>query len=507
MVHQHRGKLSPACGRCRSRRLKCDQKRPSCSQCIRARTECSGYRDLTAGRFFDQTEEVKRKISPSSLSSSSSSPPSQKQKLSQPGALVRQQISAPLADHGTAFMMSRYLTRDGLRGPMETFLPNILNTPSGRAVTASIKAVGLSALSNIHNSPKLMLTARQEYITALAETNAALSNPMQSTSDSTLAAVAFLGIYEIMTCNGPPLMERYLNHLEGSAKLIQLRGSDQLKEFVGLGLFTQFRMTIVLGNFWLKKPTPSWLTALSHEAHSYREGTGWIEDELFLLISQVGDLCARMRDGAFIDSAKIVKKALKLDSDLNAWAISVKPSGDYTIVDVPASMKEGKSAYSPLRHIYGSQYHIYPDTVVSCWWNDYRFARLLLLELVCWLGDHLARKDEAAGAWSEHRQTIAQSTALSTQLCEEICASVPYYLGATETSPNENLSSPRTGSVIRLIWSLFIAADCTGTTPEMTEWIADSLFKIGHAVGIQQALVMSDILRSGRHLMWLPELG
>ncbi|KAL3474920.1 hypothetical protein BJX99DRAFT_168349 [Aspergillus californicus] len=508
----HRGKLSPACSRCRSRRLKCDQKRPSCSQCIRAKSECSGYRDPTAGRFFDQTEEVKRKNESSSPSSSShssseSSPPPQKRVLSQPGALIRQQVSVPLVDQGTAFMLARFVGRDDLgdlRGPVSKFLPHVLNTPSGRAVTASVNAVGLSALSNIHSSPQLMLTAREEYITALAETNAALSNPMLSTSNSTLIAVSFLGLYELMTCNGLPLMDRYLNHLEGSSKLLQLRGSDQLTDDVGLGLFTQSRITIVLGNFWLKRPTPTWLKALSREALVYRGGRGRIEDKLFVLIAQVGDLCARLRNDALIDPAKIVKSALQLDNDLIDWARSIEPGLCYTVVDVPEN-QGNINGRLPFRHIYGTQYHIYPDTMVSIWWNDYRFARLILQELVCWFSEYLARKDEDPN--SEHRQTRASSIALTTQLCDEVCASVPYYLGVTESSPKENTSSPRTGGFVRLIWPLFIAADATGATPEHVEWIADSLFKIGHTVGVQQALVMSNLLRSGRHLSWLPELG
>lgn len=48
-----------------------------------------------------------------------------------------------------------------------------------------------------------------------------------------------------MTCSGIPLMEKYLNHLEGCANLIQLRGSQQLKDLVGMSLFSHFRMIIV----------------------------------------------------------------------------------------------------------------------------------------------------------------------------------------------------------------------------------------------------------------------
>ncbi|KAL5336432.1 hypothetical protein BJX70DRAFT_281460 [Aspergillus crustosus] len=507
----HRGKLSAACGPCRSRRLKCDQLKPFCSQCIRAKRECSGYRDVSAGRFYDQTEEVKKKnstSSPSTSSSSSSYPsPNRRSSPADAFALVPRQVSVPLQDHGTAFMLARYLSQDGpdeVQGPLGTFLPHILNTSSGRAVTASLNAVGLAALSNIHQSPQLMFTARQEYGTALAETNAVLRDQAQSTSNTSLVAVAFLGLFELMTCNGPPLMEKYLNHVEGSAKLLQLRGSDQLKDNIGLGLFSQFRMTIVLGNFWLKRSTPAWLVDLSQEAIARREEKDCVGDELFLLMAKVGDLCAGLRDGALIEPVKVVKTALKLDAELSAWAMSLDSSQRYTVVRVPEPADE-VSRNAPFRHVYSNQYHIYPGTVTATWWNDYRFVRLILLELICWLCDHLARKDEDAG--SEYRRTIAHSTTLSQQLTEDVCASVPYHLGATKDSLHEDWSSTRTGGMIRLIWPLFIAADCAGATAKTVDWIADTLFRIGCGVGIQQAIVMSNLLRSGQHLTWLPELG
>ncbi|KAL4920137.1 hypothetical protein BDW62DRAFT_177708 [Aspergillus aurantiobrunneus] len=506
----HRGKPSAGCGPCRSRRLKCDQQKPFCSQCTRAKRECSGYRDVSAGRFYDQTEEVKRKNSPSLSSSSSGSSslsPPRKRRSTQPGSLVRQQVSVPLNNQGTAYMLARYLSRDGMneiQGPVGSLLPRILNTPSGRAAAISLNAVGLATLSNIHQSPRLMLTARQEYISALAETNAVLSDQTQSTSNASLVAVTFLSMYELITCDGPPLMERYLNHLEGCAKLIQLRGPQQLQDSVGLNLFTQFRMTIVLGNFWLKRPTPSWLVKLSHEAVACRGEGEHMADELFLLMAQVGDLCAGLRDGALIEPLKVVKKALKLDTELNSWAMSAEPCRRYTIANLPESTIDN-TGRAPFRNVYGKHYHIYSDTMVSAWWNDYRFVRLILLDLVCWLCDHLARKDEAAGG--EYRRTIAHSTALSQQLTEDLCASVPYHLGASEESPHEDWTSTRTGGVIRLIWPLFIAADCVGATPPMVDWIAETLLRVGYSLGIQQALVMANLLRSGRHLTWLPELG
>ncbi|KAL5001263.1 hypothetical protein BDV10DRAFT_13757 [Aspergillus recurvatus] len=500
----HRGKLSAACGPCRSRRLKCDEKRPSCSQCIRARRECSGYRNVSAGRFYDQTEEVKRKNSPSSSSSSQS--PSQQQTHSPSTSLVGQQIVVSLKDQGAAFALSRFISRT-----VGCNLVHILNTPSARAVTASINAVGLAALSNIHQSPQLMRTARQEYVSALAETNAVLSDRVQATSNASLVAVTFLGIYELMTCDGSTtLMDKYIKHLDGSLRILQLRGTQLLQDSVGLGLFTQSRIPIVLVNFWLKRFTPSWLVQLSYEALAYRgeEGAA-MEDALFFLMLQVGDLFANLRNGALIEPAKVVKKALKLDAELSSWAASVEPSLRYTVVNIPGSVDggNGNSTFRPFRHVYGSHYHIYRDTAVSAWWNDYRIVRLLLLEIITWLAGHLALKEDIeTTARSEYRQRIAQCKMLSQQMAEDICASAPYHLGATEISPCEDWSDTRTGGVVRLIWPLFIAAERDGATPQMTDWIADTLLRIGYGVGVRQALVMSNLLRSQRSLSWLPEL-
>lgn len=76
------GKPSKACGECRSRRTKvsqcinflvlwkmlmaswlpkCDTKRPSCSQCVRLRRVCHGYRDPLDFIFRDEAEGLNAK--------------------------------------------------------------------------------------------------------------------------------------------------------------------------------------------------------------------------------------------------------------------------------------------------------------------------------------------------------------------------------------------------------------------------------------------------------------
>lgn len=198
----YRGKPSLGCASCRRRRIKvcvpsclfptpklippeCDRQKPACSQCIRADQQCTGYRDPNALRLHDQSHEVANKSvqqAPCAL---------------KPESLTLPCLSTPVTDRAIAFMFRHYVgtaqadstTRGQLR-----FL-HALPVESAPALMASIHAVGLAALANIHQSSRLMIAARKEYGRALRATGAALRDAYMD--DSTLAAVALLSMYEV----------------------------------------------------------------------------------------------------------------------------------------------------------------------------------------------------------------------------------------------------------------------------------------------------------------------
>jgi hypothetical protein len=72
------GRPSPACKACRARRLKCDQTKPACIKCIKAKRPCPGYREAFEINFKDQTASVIRRharsISPPTAKDASQSP-------------------------------------------------------------------------------------------------------------------------------------------------------------------------------------------------------------------------------------------------------------------------------------------------------------------------------------------------------------------------------------------------------------------------------------------------
>jgi hypothetical protein len=155
--------------------------------------------------FRDQSAEVIRKArrrqGDATITEASSKQPPASAAVgdAQAGPLMLSSISVPVNDQATGFIFSHYVWSGSNRTPgYLSYLHPLLASDAGPAVTASINAVGLAALSNIHISPNLMLAARQEYTAALAATNAALQDRACSKLDSTLAAVVLLGMYEVV---------------------------------------------------------------------------------------------------------------------------------------------------------------------------------------------------------------------------------------------------------------------------------------------------------------------
>lgn len=64
-------------------------------------------------------------------------------------------------------------------------------------LSASIISVGMAGLSNTKKAPRIMIEARRQYVMALNMTNKALRDPSQARTDSTLAAVVLLGMFEV----------------------------------------------------------------------------------------------------------------------------------------------------------------------------------------------------------------------------------------------------------------------------------------------------------------------
>jgi hypothetical protein len=86
---------------------------------------------------------------------------------------------------------------DGSRGYMN-HLTELGNFDRGsRLLSAAISSVSLAGLANVRSAPAVMANARVEYTSALRLVNAALRDPAQVKTDSTLTSVILLSLFEV----------------------------------------------------------------------------------------------------------------------------------------------------------------------------------------------------------------------------------------------------------------------------------------------------------------------
>jgi hypothetical protein len=223
-----------------------------------------------------------------------------------------------------------------------------------------------------------------------------------------------------------------------------------------------------------------------------------------------------MKHGVLADSASIVNTALALDADLVAWAINIHPSWAYTTVTLPSTNPTRNGKSSGRRHkstttegVYGDHYHVYRDLYASNIWNNYRAARFVVHEAIL---IYLDKRQQFETLSVESSRLVSHSETILRELSEEICASAPFHFGATgDPDNNNNNTSLTSGSPgpyelqdstaavagYVLMWPLFLAADSRVSSPSLKNWVIMCLGKIGHGMGISQALAMAALLRKG----------
>ncbi|CEJ62121.1 hypothetical protein PMG11_10631 [Penicillium brasilianum] len=494
----YRGKPSPGCALCRARRLLCDRRRPSCSQCLRAKRECSGYQDLQALRIHDQSQEIVAKaqaqVRRNLRKSPKTSSPVQSETLFVP---IPASIPASMDERAISYMFKIFMGTKQSRGVL-AFMPNLIGQDPSPALQATIKAVGMAGMSRVHSLPKMQYSAAVQYSNALLATNRALQDSKVARSDSTLAAVVLLSTYEMITCqeaaNGNNFMSGWSKHVRGATKLLELRGEEQMGSHSGLALFSVVRMQIVFNSIFTRERISLELKALSREAKTYRNTESKSIEDFYNIVCQLADLSIES-DKVFTnaysstDSVSIIKAALHLDADLISWALSVDPTWRYKSTETPVFNKTNDHQQYPL--YYGNRYHVYPNIELASMWTYYYQTRIIVHGIIQATCRQLLEADTAHSC----QHTLNQSIAISKQMVDDICASVPIYFTSGETG---------LGGTMRLSWPLFVAADCAVTTPEEKNWLLQTLEKIGQITGSQQALTMSDFLKKGYAVPFIP---
>jgi hypothetical protein len=293
-----------------------------------------------------------------------------------------------------------------------------------------------------------------------------------------------------------------------------------------------------ISNIYQEKYSAPIMTQLSEDAKQYRDPNDRIIDEIGLIVVRLNDLCASLKDGSLTQPSEIIRRTLSLDADLMSVLLTAPPAWNYTTVKVPLVNGE------PITNlVWGDSYHIYRNLAVSSMWNNARSARILMYEMIL---EAVKQFEESSSANSGHHHShmlANQSREIARQLVDDICASVPFHMGMGvddncnwEVSSDESSNAPFGSSVgtdaadptilsnpslmasgphslphappsfeisgaggVTMVWPLLIAANSGHASLELRKWITKCLDRIGHSMGINQALAMAQLLRDGMH--------
>ncbi|KAH8728279.1 hypothetical protein GQ44DRAFT_702087 [Phaeosphaeriaceae sp. PMI808] len=203
---------SKGCATCRKRRIKCDETRPSCSQCRRGGRSCPGYE--RAMKFVNEGRRFQRNplpvVYPASLSSI---------QPSHDGQHRVQLVSTFVQD---LFPLHHGRRQHSFIGGWLWLVPTVLQHSPYLDLAA--EAVALGYFGKQSKSRDTLVRSYSVYTNALRVLSKAIQHPKECLSSETLCAVLLLLQYErFVSIEG----NSWYSHASGIRKLIQLRGPER----------------------------------------------------------------------------------------------------------------------------------------------------------------------------------------------------------------------------------------------------------------------------------------
>ncbi|KAI2627532.1 hypothetical protein GGR54DRAFT_418216 [Hypoxylon sp. NC1633] len=516
------GKPSKGCQMCRTRRIKCDETKPTCNQCAKSRRQCPGYKDEFDLVFRNETQATERRARKASrkasvqkkVKSDSSSPKLQVSPVFANGikSSLEQAVIPALGipvDHQASchFVSNFILVPQGgsTRGFMDFVIP-LLKEKSQGHLQHAFNACSMAFLSNrAGTGGRFADKALHEYTKALNETNAALRDPERQLADSTLTAVLLLGLFESISAKQIGMLN-WGSHTEGAIQLVKARGKKQLKTKVGLTIFIAVRTQMII--------------------HSLTSGTApingpdwWIDDAVrdgtaakcHRLMIKTGELRAAVtrlmnsmaRTPANIDvMLDMIRRLQTVDREVVAWMRNVPEDWRFRTVAWEDRIPGGDYARA---EVFPGRIDIYRDFYIASVWNTSRTARLVLASLVV-----------RCAAWVcapvDYRTTPEYATAARTcvDTITDVIASVPYHLGwhlqASKRHVVQEAAAAHFGAGAFacgqedsvkalagywLTWPLICMNSMDYTTDAQRAWIHGRLRYIGNELGVRYAHILS----------------
>ncbi|KAL3458260.1 Alpha/Beta hydrolase protein [Aspergillus heterothallicus] len=452
------GALSKGCELCRRRKIKCDERKPSCLRCESSNRSCPGYRDLNAISFRDESLRVVRRCARRRGASVSTG----ERKISC-------NPSQPIEDLAAGFFFSKYniyngpyfssISRDWL---CEVYVMD----PTCDLLRTAIEAIGMAGLSNTSYAPHLSVQAQDRYGKALAALDGALQDPCAATRDTTLMAVILLGLFEVVSSDAADESRYWIAHAAGAMALLQLRGPGQFARPRGGQLYVFTRSQILSACLTQGLPVPPALVNITYEFETSTLRQLW-KDSNLATPGSISEICFRLvnlramiaQDG-HIDPVSVRTEAFKLDTDLEEWKISAQVRWAYEI---------GCESESIDCRSFMGKYHRYANLWVARAWLNWRLMRILVNQMII--------ENELKLEFDE--KIVSRARGIVRDLSIEICISVACF--------------DETPHLLHVIQPLALVAEEPLNPSSVRSFAVRELYRIHRSTGVRQAGRLAEI--------------
>lgn len=250
----YRGKPAKGCKTCRQRRIKacdtllrnanagfanvcqCDLKPDGCTPCARAAKPCPLYRSELDTMFCDQTEVTVKKAASKASKVSRLSDHTPLFEANARRSLVHTSVAAQITgerflqpqsdDFALAYAYAHHVVRCSPGG-------NASVSTHHDGILSCMRALGMASYSAMQRCEKAAMQARRHYVLAIKSLNVDLVDPVKSKHDSTLLVVVSLSYFESMLGADEQSLTAWSSHINGTARLLELRGLDQVRVALG----------------------------------------------------------------------------------------------------------------------------------------------------------------------------------------------------------------------------------------------------------------------------------
>ncbi|KAH7411226.1 hypothetical protein BKA64DRAFT_376496 [Cadophora sp. MPI-SDFR-AT-0126] len=511
------GKPSSGCGRCRTRRIKCDGGRPECSRCLKYKKPCPGYRDWPddklrykprAPRKKRTEDDIQSLLAPRVRSNSQSSGAEYPRSCASgtceislvscqayaPQITIHTPLTALIDQQAECFFIANFvkLAEAGPgKGYLDFVIP-LLNAPNAsRCLPLAFSAVSHAAFATYQHSPISLSKTRSHYLQALSQINLALRDPAQALDDSVVASVLLLAKFEQITPSEMAL-RGWKSHVDGALTLLKARPASQNQSPYGPDLMIAVREQMIPLSIATGLPLDSefeWI-------ESGIEGREKCFSELNLDMAklQVDNKATTKlaeRSTENIENViNLLRRAERLEQQYadwiaalpSSWVVRTSDWSEFEPTDLATSL------------VYPGRVFTFGDLWMANKYNVARSCRILIwstiLRCIAWLTgpDEYMMTNEYIEGSRECRTLI-----------NDITSSIPYYFGWTPmTSPataslfehsTDIQASMKARASIFLLWPLYVAASSDFASPSQRVYLRGKMMYIAENLGISQAVI------------------